>query len=107
MILVVLVASVLVAGCTSTTPATTGDSNTVTIKGFAFNPATLTVKVGTTVTWTNEDTASHTVVSDVGSEIASDSLSTGQSYSHTFSTAGTFDYHCSVHPSMKAKIVVG
>ncbi|MFH1229654.1 MAG: cupredoxin family copper-binding protein [Candidatus Aenigmatarchaeota archaeon] len=109
-LLTILVTIVLIAGCTqygslNPTPTTTG-TNAVSIKSFAFNPANLTVKVGTTVTWTNEDTASHTIVSDTGSEISSNSLSNGQNYSHTFNTVGNFDYHCSIHPSMKAKIIV-
>ena len=81
--------------------------NSVIMKGFAFNPAELTVKKGTTVTWTNQDSAPHTVTSDSGSELSSATLSNGQSYSHTFNEAGTFAYHCSVHPMMKAKVVVG
>jgi plastocyanin len=108
-ILAVLIASVLVAGCTqytSTTPTPTGNSNTVSIKGFAFNPSTLTVPVGTTVTWTNDDSTSHTVTSDSGSELSSGSISPGQTYSHTFNTAGTFDYHCRIHTSMKGNVIV-
>lgn len=108
-LLSVLIVSVLVAGCTqspSTTPTTTGNSNTVSIKGFAFNPSTLTVPVGTTVTWTNEDSTTHTVTSDSGSEFDSGQIPSGQTYSHTFNTAGTFSYHCSIHTSMKAQIVV-
>ena len=81
--------------------------NAVVMKGFAFNPAELTVKKGTTVTWTNMDSAPHTVTSDSGSELSSATLSNGQSYSHTFTEAGTFAYHCGVHPTMKAKVVVG
>lgn len=77
----------------------------VEISGFAFNPATLTVKVGTTVTWTNKDSAAHTVASDAGDWI-SPSIAQGESFSRTFDTAGTFAYHCSVHPSMKATVVV-
>ena len=81
-------------------------TNTVEIANFAFSPAELTIKTGDTVTWTNKDSAQHKIASDLVSEINSDSLSTGQTYSHTFNTAGTFDYHCSIHPSMKAKIIV-
>lgn len=81
-------------------------TNTVEIANFAFSPAELTIKTGDSVTWTNKDSAQHKIASDAGSEINSDSLSTGQTYSHTFNTAGTFDYHCLIHPSMKAKIIV-
>lgn len=108
-LLAVLVASVLIAGCTqytsNPTPTPTG-TNAVSIKGFAFNPSSLTVSVGTTVTWTNDDSVAHTVTSDSGSELTSAQIAPGQSYSHTFSTAGTFSYHCAIHPSMKAQVVV-
>ena len=80
--------------------------NSVTIQGFAFSPAELTVKKGTTVTWTNQDSAPHTVTSDSGSELSSATLSKGQSYSHTFNEAGTFEYHCNLHSTMKAKVMV-
>ena len=107
----ILFVSVLVAGCTQNTstnptPTPTGNSNTVSIKGFTFNPSTLTVTVGTTVTWTNEDPTTHTITSDSGSELDSGQIPSGQTYFHTFNTAGTFSYHCSIHTSMKAQIVV-
>jgi len=66
----------------------------------------LTIKEGDTVVWTNMDSMSHTIKSDSGSELSSNSLSNGQTYSHTFNSVGTFNYHCSIHPSMKAKIIV-
>ena len=92
---------------TNSTPTSTESSVTkVSIKGFAYSPTTLAVKKGTTVTWTNEDTATHTVTSDSGSELQSKSLSKGDTFSHTFSASGTFDYHCAPHPSMKASIIV-
>jgi amicyanin len=78
----------------------------VAIQNFAFNPASVTVKAGTTVTWTNADSASHTVTSDSGSLMKSALLATGQSYSVTFTTPGTFTYHCSVHPMMHGTVVV-
>lgn len=103
-----IIAAVFVAGCTQQTPVTVSQNgtNSVAIQNFAFSPASLTVKTGEAVVWTNEDSAAHTIVSDTGNEINSLSLSTGQSYSHTFSTAGTYAYHCSIHPSMKATITV-
>jgi plastocyanin len=79
---------------------------TVSISNFAFNPSTLTVKAGETVTWTNQDSATHTILSDSGNEISSSSLGQGQTYSHTFNQSGTYSYHCSIHPSMKATIIV-
>ncbi|MEI8060664.1 MAG: plastocyanin/azurin family copper-binding protein, partial [Ferruginibacter sp.] len=81
-------------------------SNEILIQNFAFSPSTLTIKVGDSVTWKNQDSASHTIVSDSGSEISSSSLSNGGIYTHTFSIAGTYNYHCSIHPSMKGKVVV-
>jgi plastocyanin len=82
-----------------------GGGNAVTIQNFAFGPATLEVPVGTTVTWTNQDSASHTVTADDGS-FDSKSLATGATFTQTFSTAGTFAYHCSIHTSMKATVTV-
>jgi plastocyanin len=82
-----------------------GGGSAVTIKDFAFAPATLEVAAGTTVTWTNQDSTSHTVVADDGS-FKSDPLGTGATFTQTFATAGTFTYHCSIHPSMKATITV-
>lgn len=83
-------------------------SNVVDIKiaGFAFTPTTLTVKAGTAVQWTNFDTAPHSITSDSGNELDSPSIGQGQSWSHVFEHAGTFAYHCGVHPSMKATITV-
>jgi len=76
-----------------------------TIVDFGFTPAVLTVKVGTTVTWTNTGTVSHTVTADDGS-FDSGTLASGATYKHTFSKAGTYAYHCSIHHSMVATVVV-
>lgn len=91
---------------TSSQGTVAGQGSMVSIKSYNFNPTTVNIRVGETITWTNEDSAPHTIVSDSGKEISSSSLSNGQTYSHTFSTAGTYDYHCSIHPSMKATIIV-
>lgn len=80
-------------------------ANSVIIQGNAFNPDTLTVKVGTTVTWTNNDSYDHTVTSDTG-VFDSGHVSSGQSYTYTFAKTGTFPYHCSIHTFMTAKVVV-
>ena len=77
----------------------------VTIADFAFAPATITVAVGTTVTWTNKDTTAHTVTLDDGSA-TSDDIASGSAYQHTFSTAGTFTYHCKIHPTMTGTVTV-
>jgi plastocyanin len=84
-------------------PAAAG--STVSIASFSFQPAALTVAVGTTVTWTNNDSASHTVTADDGS-FKSGRLDKGGTFSQTFATAGTFAYHCAFHSSMTATITV-
>jgi plastocyanin len=84
-------------------PAAAGSA--VSIANFAFAPASMTVAVGTTVTWTNTDSAGHTVTADDGS-FKSDKLGTGTAFSHTFTTAGTYTYHCSIHSSMTGTITV-
>lgn len=77
----------------------------VTIKNFSFQPATLTVPAGTTVTWTNQDSVDHTSTSDTG-VWDSGRLAPGQSFSFMFTQAGMFPYHCMIHPFMKGMIVV-
>lgn len=79
--------------------------NTVIIQNFAFNPDTLTVPVGTTVTWTNKDSAVHNVISDTGA-FESENLNPENSYSFTFAQAGDYPYTCTIHPSMKGTIIV-
>ena len=91
------------ASTTGSPAAVAGDQ--VTIDNFAFAPATLTVKAGTTVTWTNKDEEPHTVAASDGS-FHSPGMGTGATFTHTFSTAGTFDYVCSIHPSMHGTVVV-
>lgn len=77
----------------------------VSISNFAFTSAALTVKKGTKVTWTNQDSVGHTVTGDSGGP-GSSLLSQSASYSFTFNTVGTFPYHCSPHPFMKGTITV-
>ncbi|MDD5396458.1 MAG: cupredoxin domain-containing protein [Candidatus Moranbacteria bacterium] len=84
----------------SATPVT---DNAVNIQNFAFSPATLTVKKGATVTWTNNDSAPHQIKS---ATFNSSVLSKGQSFSFTFNSVGTFDYSCAIHPMMTGKIIV-
>jgi plastocyanin len=80
-------------------------ANEVFIQGMAFNPVTITVSAGTTITWTNKDGVSHTVTSDTAL-FDSGTIASNGTYSHTFSTAGTFAYHCSIHTDMMATVVV-
>lgn len=94
---------------TQTTPTgsaqATSGQNAVSIQNFTFSPATLTVKVGDKVTWTNQDSVGHSATADDNS-FDTGVLSRGQSGSVTFSKAGTYTYHCSVHPTMKGTIIV-
>jgi plastocyanin len=103
----------LTAACGSATPAAqpasegTGaeGATQVTIQSFSFQPATLTVPSGTTVTWTNKDNVAHTVTADDASW-DSGSLTPGQTFSRTFEMAGAFQYHCTPHQRMVGTIVV-
>jgi plastocyanin len=92
----------ITASATASAPVA-GDA--VSIDNFAFVPATLTVPVGSTVTWTNHDEEPHTVAASDGS-FHSPGMGSQGTYSHTFSTAGRFDYVCSIHPFMHATVVV-
>lgn len=123
LIAVALLSLLILAGCgsktTSTTTTTTQDQTTtqqggsstgaqtgpvnIKISNFAFSPASVTIKAGAEVTWTNDDSAAHTVV---GAGFSSGNLSTGQTFTHTFDTTGVYDYHCGIHPSMKGTITV-
>ncbi|MGC0340236.1 plastocyanin/azurin family copper-binding protein [Streptomyces sp. SLBN-8D4] len=79
----------------------------VAMKGYAFSPASLSVPAGSTVTWTNYDTAPHDVKTTSGPlSIHSPMLNKGQSWSFTFATAGSYGYVCTVHPDMTAGITV-
>ncbi len=86
------------------TPAVT-IGNAVSIKGYAFDVATLSTTAGMTVVWTNNDSVAHSVTA-VDDSFDSGLISAGQTYSHTFSKAGTFAYYCKYHPSMKGVVVV-
>lgn len=83
----------------------TAGKNAVSIQNFAYSPSTITVKVGDKVTWTNKDSIGHSATADNGS-FDTGVLQQGQSGSITFHKAGTFTYHCSVHPTMKATVIV-
>jgi plastocyanin len=83
-------------------------NNSVLITNFAFEPHQLNVTVNSSVIWTNEDTAPHNIVSDTGApaEIKSDLFSKGQTFEFNFTQAGSYPYHCGVHPSMTGVIQV-
>jgi plastocyanin len=77
----------------------------VKIDNFVFGPQTITVPVGTTVTWTNSDDIPHTVVSTEG-VFKSKVMDTDEKFAYTFTKAGTYPYFCSIHPHMTGKVVV-
>jgi plastocyanin len=85
--------------------AATPGKATIKIANFDFGPATITVAAGTSVTWTNNDDDAHSVVAD-NKAFRSAPLDTGESYSFTFATPGTYAYHCGLHPQMHGKVVV-
>ncbi len=80
-------------------------ANEVFIQGFAFTPVTITVTANTTITWTNKDTAPHTVTSDSG-VFGSATLGTNGTYSFKFTTAGNYPYHCAIHTTMTGTVIV-
>ena len=99
-------AFVLLAGMlAAATAAMAADSTPVIIQSFAFSPQDVTVPVGTAVTWTNRDQEIHQVVSATKA-FRSEALDTGDTFSYTFTTAGTFQYTCTLHPHMTGTIHV-
>ena len=102
----VMVAMLLLAG-TPGVKANDGSSAATQVKidNFSFGPQTLTVPIGATVTWTNRDDIPHTVVSTDG-VFKSKVRDTDESFSFTFTKAGTYPYFCSVHPKMTGEVVV-
>ena len=75
------------------------------IDGFAFDPATTEVPVGTRVRWTNRDPAAHTVTAEDGS-FSSDPLGQGAQFAFVFAQPGTFAYRCAIHPAMEGTVIV-
>ncbi|MEV6058033.1 cupredoxin family copper-binding protein [Streptomyces sp. NPDC052107] len=89
------------------TAATPVSADTVAIKNFAFAPATLKVRTGTTVTWTNQDTDAHTVTSSgSGGPLHSPTLATHGTYTYTFTKPGSYAYLCAIHPFMTGTVEV-
>jgi len=98
--LLIVTAVFIFAGCTQQT----NDENTVSIDNLSYNPSSLTITVGETVTWSNDDALDHTVTSE--DMFDSGLLSSGDTFEYTFDEAGTFDYTCTIHPSMQGTIIV-
>jgi plastocyanin len=89
-------------------PSQIPSTGTINIKNMIFSPSQISIQKGGTVTWTNNDNTSHTVVDDlsnVGGPSSGD-IAPGSSYSFTFTKAGSYQYHCRIHPSMRGTIVV-
>ena len=94
------------SAATSQAPAApAGGATAVTIKDFQFTPATTSVPTGSKVTWTNNDTTAHTVTLDDGSG-DSGNIAPAATFDRTFTTAGTFAYHCTIHSQMKGTVTV-
>ncbi len=85
---------------------TNSSAQKANIQNFEYSPSQITIKAGDNVTWANLDSAPHTVTSDSGNELQSSTLGNSQAYSHTFTKAGTYAYHCTVHPMMKGTVIV-
>jgi|SRR3989338_8972585 len=108
----------ILSSCTNKQEAPSEDTLNVNIENFAFSPAEIKIKAGETVTWTNKDDAPHTVTptTKVSCEpptlcidtylFNSASLEKGQTYQHTFSESGTYEYICNFHTSMKGTVIV-
>lgn len=100
-----LIIVLAMAGATPRALADDAQAIQINAKGFMFTPTALTVKAGSTVTWTNRDEEPHTVVSDVGL-FRSGALDTNESFTYRFEKPGTYRYICSIHPQMVGTIVV-
>jgi len=103
-ILVCTVISIfLLSGCTQQNNPP--GNNTVSIDNLAFNPSTLTIATGITVTWINNDAVAHTVTENEGF-FDSGVLTNGHNFTYTFTVPGTYNYTCSLHPTMRGTIIV-
>ena len=107
LIVPVMIAMLLLAGSPSlkANDHSSAANAAVKIDNFVFGPQTLTVPVGTTVTWTNSDDIPHTSVSTEG-VFKSKVLDTDENFSYTFTKAGTYPYYCTINPKMTVKVVV-
>ncbi len=101
---VVIVAGIVLAGLTAA-HAAERSSAAIAVQEFKFAPSVLTVRVGTTVTWTNHDEETHTITSATGA-FASAGLGHEDGFSQAFTRPGRYEYFCALHPHMKATVVV-
>ena len=100
-----VIGAMLALGAVAAQDATKKDANEITIDNFTFTPKELTVAVGTTVKWVNHDDIPHTIV-EKKTTFRSKALDTDDSYSFTFTSLGTFDYFCGLHPHMVGQVIV-
>jgi plastocyanin len=99
-------ATMLAAVVIPTSAQNAAPADAVSIDNFTFTPASLTVKAGTTVTWTNKDDIPHGIAGANNEFKKSKALDTDDSFSFTFTTPGTYKYFCYIHPHMVGTIVV-
>jgi plastocyanin len=105
-LIVTIMLGISVSAVTDTNQTVQVDNNltnySVNISNFAFEPKELNITVNSSVTWTNNDTARHNIVTDAGatSEIKSPLLNKGEMFTYNFTEAGDYPYHCGTHPSM-------
>jgi|SRR3989344_2744357 len=100
-----LIIILFLSGCSSQTIKNTPiETNTIIISNFEFSPNEIIVQEGTTVTWKHDDSVTHIIVSQGLFE--SENLEKNQEFSFTFNEIGEYNYYCSIHPSMKGKIIV-
>jgi plastocyanin len=99
-------AAILAAVVIPTSAQNAAPASAVSIDNFTFTPASLTVKTGTTVTWSNKDDIPHGIASSTNAFKKSQALDTDDSFSFTFTTPGSYQYFCYLHPHMVGTIVV-
>lgn len=93
------------SGCKKSSSSQNPGPNEVWMQNMAFNPLTITVSINTTVTWTNKDNYAHTVTSD-STLFDSGTVNGSGTFTHQFTKAGTYAYHCNIHANMHATIIV-
>lgn len=101
-ILIIALCQLLLLSCKNDVTLT---QNEIILSGLSFSPTALTVSIGTTVTWINNESVTHTVTSD-STLFDSGNMSKGNTFTYTFNKAGTFAYHCKFHPNMKGTVTV-
>jgi plastocyanin len=106
LIALVLISSLVTFSCKKGPDNSTVGTNQVYMENIAFNPSTITVAKGTTVTWTNKDNMAHTVNSTTNVFSSNGQINPGSSYQFTFTTSGTFTYQCLIHNGMTGTVVV-